>query len=91
MTLAREIKIFFDFLTKETSDTSSFVTTACASICKPKYLAVDANGKCHAYTKAPTFDGAKWIEQGRHKVFVFTLPAKVKFDASLTLTSLKDL
>lgn len=94
MKLSHAIKTFYQFITKEDESTSSYVTTATATICEPKWIATDANGRCHAYTRKPTYDERNkvWIEQDkgkRHKIFVFKLPASVPFEASETLFKLK--
>jgi hypothetical protein len=84
MPLSREVKIFYAFLLKEDESTSSYVTSATATICKATRLAIDANGKCHAFNKRPAFDGKAWQPANRHKVFVFTLPKQVPFVAADT-------
>ena len=94
MKLSKELKTFYAFITKEDEHTSSYVTTATATICTAKYLAVDATGRCHAYTRKPVYDERNkvWIEQDkgkRHKIFVFKLPASVPFEAGETLFKLK--
>lgn len=92
MKLSHAIKTFYEFITKEGEMQSSYVTTATATICEPKWLATDKTGRCHAYTKKPEWDerNGVWIEQDkkRHKIFVFKLPASVPFNAAETLMKL---
>jgi hypothetical protein len=87
--ISREVKIFYQFILNEDSDTSSYVTTATATICDPKFLAIDSNGKTHVFVTEPSFDGNAWQPYDKYKVFVYTLPKKVPFVALDTLYKLK--
>lgn len=94
MSLSKELDTFYNFITAHDAQTSSYVMTATATICDPKFLATDQNGRCHAFVKKPEYDARNkvWIEQDkgtRFKVFVFKLPTQVAFDAAQSLQKLR--
>jgi hypothetical protein len=83
--LSVHLKRFYRFILKETEDTTSHVNSACTAICEPKWLAVDKNGKCYAFSVKPILEGNFWMNQDKNKVFVMTMPQGTDYDYSQSL------